>query len=195
MTDETSQAPASTPDGARPGNLTAAAVVLLVFGALSGLATVLMLLAAVLAGARQMTVYGDPGRLGGSMGAPWVMDGGHGAFMGLLFLALVALLGGAVTGAHVAAGWGILERRLWGRLLGVVVSATALVVLVVGLAGTLVWAVSGMSPEFVDYPRRAMHDRSAMGAMIALGTVVTLGAIAAYGFVLWVLARRGDAPA
>ncbi len=176
-----------------PRNVSVAAVMLLVFGALSGLASLLLLLAASLAGMRQMTVYGDPGMMGGPAGVPWGMDGGHGAFMGLLFLVLLALLGAAVTGSQVAAGWGILQRKHWGRLLGVVVSATALVVLVVGLAGTLVWAAAGPSPEFGDLPRRmAMHYRSAMGATLALGAIVSLAFIAGYGFVLWVLARSGD---
>jgi hypothetical protein len=196
MTDEMPQGPAPASAGTLPGNLTAAAVVLLVFGALDGLASVLMLLAAVLAGARHMTVIDDPRLMGGSPGLPWVMDGGHAGFMGLLFLLLLALLGAAVTGSHVAAGWGILQRRSWGRLLGVVVSATALVVLLVGLAATLVWAAAGIAPDLADYPRQMrMHYRSAMGATIALGTVLTLLAAAAYGFVLWVLARHPDAPA
>ena len=194
MADETPDSPAPAPAAELPGNLTAAAVVLFIFGALAGLGTVLMLLAALLAGARRFTVYGDPGMLDGPMGGPWVADGGQVAWMGLLFVALLALLGAAVTGGHVAAGWAILQRHSWGRILGMVVSGTALVVLVVGLASMVVWATVRMPPGFGDYPRHmGEYYRSAASATIVLGTFVALLLIAAYGFVLWVLARHGDA--
>lgn len=175
-----------------PANLTAAAVVLLTFGALAGLGTALTLLAALLAGARRFTFYGDPGMMGGH----WAGDGGPAGWVGFLFVALLAALGAAITGGHVLAGWAILQRRSWGRILGLVVSGTALVVLVVGLLSTLVWAVVGMPTMgdlgggMGDYYR---YYDSMMGATVAIGTIVSLGLIAGYGFVLWVLARHGDA--
>lgn len=194
MTDETPQAPAPRPAAVLPGNLTAAALVLLVFGTLAGLGTVLTVLAALLAGAGRFTMYGNPGMMDGRLVGPWMADGGHGLFMWLLFVGLLAALGATVTGAHVAAGWGILQRRPWARIVGLVVSGTALVLLAVGLAWALVWAAAGTPPGFDDHPRRmADYHQPAMGAMVALGAVITLLAMAAYGFVLWVLARRGDA--
>jgi roadblock/LC7 domain-containing protein len=173
-----------------PGNITAAAVILLIFGALGGVSTMLALLAVLLAGTRRFVPFGDPGMMGGQ----WVTDGGHAAGMLVVFMVLLALLGAALTGAHVAAGWAILQRHRWARVLGLVVSGAALVVLVIGLASMFVWAMVDQPPGFVDYGRR-MGDyyHSMMGPMLAFGTIITLGLIAAYGFVLWVLARHGDA--
>ena len=195
MTDATPDNQVSQAAARLPGNLTAAAVVLLVFGALAGIGTVLALLAALLAGGR-FSSYTGPGWMQDQMGGQWVTDGGHAAWMGLVFLALLALLGAAITGAHVAAGWAILQRHRWARVLGLVVSGAALVVLVVGLLSTLAWATTGMPPGFDDYSRR-MGDyyHSMMGATLALGTIISLALIAAYGFVLWVLARHGDTTA
>ncbi len=182
--------PASEPAARLPGNITAAAVVLLVFGALGGVSTVLSLLAFLLGGTGRFTPYGDPGM----MGRQWVADGGQTAWMGLLFVALLAFLGAALTAAHVAAGWAILQRHRWARVLGLVVSGAALVALVVGLASILVWTTVAMPPGFIDYGRRMVVDyHSVTGAVVALGTIITLGLIAAYGFVLWVLARHGEA--
>ncbi|MDP9468746.1 MAG: hypothetical protein M3P32_08430 [Chloroflexota bacterium] len=194
MTDTTPTNPPQQPAARLPGNVTAAAVVLLVGGALAGVGTVLALLAALLAGTRRFDMYGDPGMMQNPMSGQWVTDGGHAAWMGLVFVALLALLGAAITGAHVAAGWLILQRHQWARVLGLVVSGAALVVLVVGLASMLVWATVDVPPGFEDFPRR-MGDyyHSVMGATVALGTIISLGLIAAYGFVLWVLARHGDA--
>lgn len=166
-----------------PGNITAAAVVLLVFGALAGLGTILTLLAALVSGARDFNVYGDPGNFRGAMGGAWI---------GLLFVLLLAALGAAVTAGHVVAGWAILQRYSWGRILGLVVSGAALVVLVIGLASMLVWATVDMPPD--DFPRRyGEYYRSVAGATLVIGAFVAVVLVAAYGFVLWVLARYGDA--
>jgi hypothetical protein len=180
--------PAPEPAARLPGNLTAAAVVLLVFGALGGVSTVLALLAFLLGGTRPLVLRDEFG-----MGQ-WVTDGGQTAWMGLLFVALLAFLGAALTAAHVAAGWAILQRHRWARVLGLVVSGAALVALVVGLASILVWTTVAIPPGINDYGRR-MGDyyHSVTGAIVALGTIITLGLIAAYGFVLWVLARHGEA--
>ncbi|HJT63145.1 MAG TPA: hypothetical protein VJ839_00040 [Candidatus Limnocylindria bacterium] len=48
-------------------------------------------------------------------------------------------LAATVAGAHLATGWGVLQRRSWGRILGLVVNGTALAILILGVLGTMAW--------------------------------------------------------
>lgn len=183
MTEVPTDNAAARPVPDLPGNITAAAVVLLVFGALAGLGTVLTLLATLASGARDFNLAEFPRDFRGVMGGAWI---------GLLFVLLLAMLGAAVTAGHVVAGWAILQRYSWGRILGLVVSGAALVVLVIGLASMIIWATVDMPPDG-DFPRRmGEYYRSMASATTALGAFVAILLMAAYGFVLWVLARYGD---
>ncbi|HKZ92757.1 MAG TPA: hypothetical protein VJZ50_11510, partial [Candidatus Limnocylindrales bacterium] len=202
MTDELPEVPAAEP---LPRNVSAAAVLLVTFGILAAFGTALALLATLSSGMRRFAhlvpqsvrfqwqdpmdgpviQYGDP------MGGIYlVADGGHLFFLGLLFVVLLGLLGAAIAGAHVAAGLAILQRRAWGRLLGMAGSGAALVVLVMGLASTLLWAsVLTSVGAWDDIPRHmGGYYWSVMNAVVGFGTVVTLLMIAAYAFILWALA-------
>jgi hypothetical protein len=114
-------------------------------------------------------------------------------FMGMASVAVMAIVGAAVTAGHIAAGVAILQRRSWARILGMVISGAALVVLVLGLGATLTAAVVP-TPPFHD-PMGGQWDdyyAATMAATLAFGTAVVVFVGAAYGYVLWVLARRGD---
>lgn len=197
-------APAKLPD-----SVSAAAVLLLIFGVLAAFGTALALLATVSSGMRRFAYAGPEllrapmrgpvdGPMNGQFGDPTVgmylvPDGGHVFFLGLLFVVLVGMLGAAIAGAHAAAGLAILQRRSWGRLLGMTGSGAALIVLVMGLISTLLWT-SVVTPLGLDDMPRHMggNYRSVTTAVIGFGMVATLLMITAYAFILGVLARHGD---
>jgi hypothetical protein len=175
--------------------VTAAALILLVFGTLSAFGSALGVLWWLLVLARMgmgFGRFGDPFRdgFGGGFG------GGFGAsgFFGFLFIALAVALAVAVAGGHIAAGWGILQRWPWARILGLVVSGVGLVVFVVGILGTLVWV--GTLPDFREFDRIpgwfATWARDVMTAGVTLGVLVGLVVAAAYAFILVVLARADE---
>ena len=177
--------------------MTSAAVVLLVFGTLAAFGSAMTLLWSLFA-MRWFGMWFDGGVMvprmdpvtGGHMG----FDGGSMGWAGFASFGLMLLVGVAISGGHLAAGWAILQRLEWGRILGMVVSGVALVVLVLGVAGMLVWwsaipdfsAFDGQSGYWVDW------YRSMLSSAVAFGAVVSLAVGLLYGFVLWTLARAGD---
>ncbi|HEY7451108.1 MAG TPA: hypothetical protein VIA02_01150 [Candidatus Limnocylindria bacterium] len=180
--------PAPATPARLPGRVTAAAIVMLVFGTLSALASAFTLLWSLLFLARMGGGFGrfrdgfDDG-FGGGIG-----------FASLLFVALAVGLSVAVAGGHLAAGWGILQRLPWARILGMVVSAAALVLLVLGVLGTLVWVAAFPDLREIDRIPEWWTNwiRSLMTAAVGFGVLVSLAVGAAYGFVLVVLARADE---
>lgn len=175
-----------------PGRVTAAGVILLVFGTLSALSSALALLWSLLVMTRMgmgFVRFNDgPGGFGGDG------FGGGVGWPGILFIALAVAVAVAVAGGHLAAGWGVLQRFAWARLLGMVVSGTALVIIVLGVLGTLVWVAT--FPDLREFERIpewfADWARTMVTAGVSIGVLVSLFASAAYGFVLWVLARADE---
>jgi hypothetical protein len=179
--------PAPPPDRADrlPGRVTAAALILLVMGTLSALGSAVTILWSLV--------------LMGRMGGFDRFDGGFGGFggfggTGFLAGVMAVALAAAVAGGHLAAGWGILQRLEWGRVLGLVVSGVALVLIVLGIIGTAAWAA--ILPDFRELDRVpewfTSWVRGAMTAGVTIGILVGLAAAVAYGFVLVVLARADD---
>jgi hypothetical protein len=173
--------------------VTAAAVILLVFGTLAAFGAALSLLWSLFVMNRMgmgfMPMFdrqpGFMGFHGGQLGF---------GFSGFLFVVLGLAIGAAVAGGHIAAGWAILQRIAWGRILGMVVAGAALAVLIVGVLGTLVWVAA--LPDFGDFVRVpewwSQWIRSLITAGVGFGVVVSLVVGAAYAYVLVVLARAGD---
>jgi hypothetical protein len=168
-------------------------VILLVFGTLAAFGAALSLLWSLFVMNRMgmgfMPMFDrHPGFMG--------FDGGQFGvgFSGLLFVVLGLAIGAAVAGGHIAAGWAILQRIAWGRILGMVVAGAALAVLAVGVLGTLVWVAA--LPDFGDFARVpewwSQWIRSLITAGVGFGVVVSLVVAAAYAYVLVVLARAGD---
>jgi hypothetical protein len=167
-----------------PGRVTAAAIILLVFGTLSALGgAVAILWSLVLVGRMGMMGWD---RFEGGFGG----YGGAGFLVGVMAVALAA----AVAGSQLAAGWGVLQRLPWARILGMVVSAVALVLIVLGVLGTLVWV--GTLPDLREFDRvpEWFSDwfRNVMTAGVAMGVLVSLVAGGAYAFVLVTLARAEE---
>jgi hypothetical protein len=171
----------------------AAALILLVFGTLSALGSALALLWSLLVLGRMGMGFMrfNDGFGGGGFGGGF---GGPPGWTSLLFLFVAVGLAVAVAGGHLAAGWGVLQRQSWGRVLGLVVSGAALVILVLGVIGTLAWVA--VLPDFRELDRIpewfTNWVRGAMTAGVTIGVLVSLAAAAAYGFVLIVLARADE---
>ena len=204
-------APAKSSADKAHGRVNAAAVILLVFGGISALNTLAVMFWVVVAGAARagrqgvVTFQTDGGFMNGGRpftdgqggGMPTVMGGApaDGHMLGFAFLALLIIgaAGAVIAGSQILAGVWILQRRAWGRLLGMVVSGMALVVLVVGLASALVW-IGAWAPAMADAPRHmGEHVRAAFGAIVGFGAIVTLVLMLAYGWILFILARHEEA--
>lgn len=204
-------APAKTSADKAHGRLNAAAVILLVFGGISVLNTLAVMLWAVLGAAfragRQGTLmlqngggFPNDGRFGGGPagGMPTVIGAPAGDWhaLGFAFLAILIIgaAGAIIGGSQILAGFWILQRRTWGRVLGMVVSGMALIVLVTGFTATLVWAGAVAGPAMQESGRHfAEHARSAFTAVIGFGAIVWLILTAAYGWILFTLARHDEA--
>ena len=188
--------PPSAPAGPKrplPGSVTAAAIVLLVYGTIAAFGALLALLWSMSVPTFMPMVDGGffdrmpgPGMMGG-------FDGRGFWWMGIASVGVMVVLGAAVAGGHIAAGWAILQRLAWGRILGMVVAGVGLVVLLVGVAGTLVW-VSNFQ-DLDRYVDRHMMDwfRGLIASSVAFGTVLSVAVGFGYAFVLWVLGRHEEA--
>ena len=175
-----------------PGTVTAAAVILLIYGALGSLATIFMLLAVVLFAQLPNMMPSDaylyPGYRGfNEESFRSVMT------MGLVCMVGIAVVGALLAAAHLAAGIGVLKRRSWARILGLVVSGVAVVVLLLWLASA-VFSISmpfpdsfGTVPGFDEQWYRSMR-----ATMLGFGIGFTALIGAPYIFVMAVLIRRGD---
>jgi len=175
-----------------PGSVTAAAVVLLIYGVLGSLATLLMLLASVLFAQLPNMMPSDSYFY---RGYPGFSEESFSAMMtmGVAFMVAFAVVGALLAAAHLAAGIGVLKRRSWARILGLVVSGLAVVVLLLWLAG----AVLSMSMPFPDsFGTVPGFDeqwyRSMQATMLGFGIGFTALIAAPYVLVIAVLIRRGD---
>ena len=178
---------AAAPQPGVPGSVTAAAVILFVMAALIGLLAAVLLLTSSM-------MSGFPGDWMLGPGFESVSDPTSDAFMdataGFLIVFAVIMLGVAV--GHVLAGIGVLRRRGWARIVGLVLSALALLLLLLGIAGSLI-ALAEPIPYGVVPPgftEESMRQDAIFGAIFGL---VTSGAfLLGYLYVVIVLARRGD---
>jgi hypothetical protein len=145
-----------------PGSITAAAVLLLVMATLTGLFGTIMLLTGLLS--TLPTMVWEPGFEGFSRMAQVFMVG----------FAVILLL---LATAHLAAGVGLLRRRGWARILGLVLAVLGLLIFALGVAGS---AVALVQP----------WPLALSGTIVGLVLTAIIGVF--YAFVLIVLMRRGD---
>ena len=182
---EGNQPPAARPAGL-PASVLAAGVILIVVAVLIGLFAALVVLGVALIGSIDDPSAFGPGfedmnqaQLQASMGMVW------GVFA---VMALIALI---VAGAHLVGGIGILRRRSWGRITGLVLSFLALLLILIGLGSVLASFGSPMtipdSGGFTDAELRQIATSTQL-----VGLVFNVIFLAAYGFVAAVLLRRGD---
>lgn len=166
-----------------PGSLLAAAVLLLVGAGLAALVAVLMLLGGAML-AQMPTNFGNTGlteeELRASLaiaGAAVIIFGGLGLLVGL---------------AHLLAGIGVLRRRGWGRILGLVVSALGCIFFALGLVLALVARAQPISQSYLDNNGLTVAEYQRIaGWTQGIGIGITFIGLAIYVFIVVVLARKG----
>lgn len=166
------------------GTVVAAGVILLVIAALAGLLGILALLGGAIM-AQMPTLSGSESGLTQeeldavmSMGRTFVLViGGVALFIGL---------------AHLLSGIGVLRRRSWARILGLVMSVLGVLLWALILVGTLLASGQPVSAEYLSNRGLTLE---AYQAITRTGWIVGVSlsgiALAAYTFVTVVLIRQG----
>ena len=136
---DTTVAPTMTPvaaDPPRPGWITAAAVILLTIGTLSGLITLFFVVFGFAFGG----LFNEFSRLPGQFGENQVPPGFFESFGRTFTIVFVAfgVIGALWTTGHIAAGVGLLRRRGWARILGMVLAVIGAALGILGLLWMIV---------------------------------------------------------
>jgi hypothetical protein len=162
-----------------PGTLIAVGVILLVFAVLALLWALLFFLYGALLGSFTGVVQNNPGQFNFSAAdMSSLVDSMRPILIGLAVFALLVAL------AHAAAGIGVLGRRGWARLTGLVLGGLGLAINLLIVAVTLIGLPSARQ---VTQNGITIDTRSSL--IIA---IVIFGVFAVtYGFVVFALARRG----
>lgn len=170
---------ASAPRPGTPGMLIATGVVLLVLAVLALLWCLLFIVYGALLGSIGSTIQNNPGDFTFNVGdTRAVLDAMGPVLVGLgVFALLVAL-------AHGAAGIGVIGRRSWARIAGLVLGGLGLTLNLLGLA----LSVIGLASARPVTQNGITFDPA---PSFLVGVVVLLVFAAAYGFVVVALARRG----
>jgi hypothetical protein len=168
-----------------PGSLLAAGVLLLIGAGMAGLTGGLMFLTGAMFG--QLPTNIDPGNLTEEEFRA-SMDLARGLILGLGVGALLVAL------AHLLAGIGVLRRRGWGRILGLVVAILGILFLGLGLLGSLVAISQPLSDASIQARgMTAEQARSMVGITLAIMAGLMAIGLATYVFIVVVLATRGSA--
>jgi hypothetical protein len=170
--------PASRP---LPGSLLAAGVLLLVGATLAILASALILFTGLFMG---QIPAGNLNLDGAGLTEEELRAS---LAIGQALVVVIGVVGLAVAAAHLMAGIGVLRRRGWARIVGLVLSVLGSLIFALGLAGSLIGPgaytpASGLTAE---------QYRQFMAAGQIFGAVICGIGLAVYLFVGIVLARRG----
>jgi hypothetical protein len=160
-------------------------VLLLIGAGMAGLTGGLMFLTGAMFG--QLPTNIDPGNLTEEEFRA-SMDLARGLILGLGVGALLVAL------AHLLAGIGVLRRRGWGRILGLVVAILGILFLGLGLLGSLVAISQPLSDASIQARgMTAEQARSMVGITLAIMAGLMAIGLATYVFIVVVLATRGSA--
>jgi hypothetical protein len=173
------------PTRSLPGSLLAAGVLLLIGAGLAFLTASIMFLAGAMFD--QVPIVVNDGQLTDEQ-VRASLDIARGLMVGLGIGALL------VAVAHLVAGIGVLRRRGWGRILGIVVSILGVLFLGLGLLGSLLamgMPISDASLEGAGMT--AEQYRSMIGVTFAILAGLMAIGLGIYIFILVVLATRGSA--
>ncbi|MDP9271633.1 MAG: hypothetical protein M3P14_11805 [Chloroflexota bacterium] len=162
-----------------PGSLIAAGVVLLVLAVLALLWAILFGLYGAMIGSVTSVIQNNPERFNLNVSdVSGLMDSLRPVLIGLAVVAVLVALG------HAAAGIGVIGRRGWARItglvlggLGLAVNLLALVVILIGFGSARPVTNNGITVDPVP--------------TLITGTVIVAAFALAYGFVVMTLARRG----
>lgn len=176
---------ASGAPGGASGVVVAAGVILLVFATLLGLFGILAIFGGAIMG--QITNLSDfsspdfteeEARVAMTLGRTFIfVFGGVALAMGL---------------AHLLSGIGVLRRRGWARILGLVMSVLGVLLWLLVLASTALAATQPIPAGYLEDSGLTVEQyRSITATGWIIGMALAAVGLAAYGFVLGVLIRRG----
>ena len=169
--------------GGASGAVVGAGVTLLVISALVGILSLFALFAGAIMG--QMSgLYRDAGlteeQVRMAMG------------LGRVVILAVGVIGLALAVAHLVSGIGVLRRRGWARILGLVLSVLGIVIWGLALVGSVVTAVQPIPAGYLESSGLTIEEyRSFARIGTVVGLAITTVALASYLFILVVLVRRG----
>ena len=179
-----SASPPSPAVGGASGTVVAAGVILLVIAALAGLLGILALLGGAIMGQVSTLPSTDSGLTQEQFDA--VMS------MGRTF---VLVFGGVALGiglAHLLSGIGVLRRRSWARILGLVMSVLGVLLWALILVGTLAASGQPISEAYLADRGLTLEEYQAIARTgWIIGVSLSGIVLAAYTFVVVVLIRQG----
>ena len=170
-------------EGGASGAVVGVGVILLVISALVGIFSLFALFAGAIMG-EMSGIYRDSG----------LTDEQVRIAMGLGRVVILAVggVGLALAVAHLLSGIGVLRRRGWARILGLVLSVLGVVIWGLALVGSVVAAVQPIPAGYLESSGLTIEEyRSFARIGTVVGLVITTVALAAYLFILLVLVRRG----
>lgn len=172
--------------GPLSGSIVAAAVIMLVMAVLTGLLAAIILFSSSIVAdpAFQDPLLQDPMFEGQSVEAAMAMaQAFFYVFAGIVLAAAVA---------HLAAGIGVLKRRNWARILGMVLAGLGIVLTGATAALSLLSAGQPLPPSMQDATGVTQEQYAAMmtGGLI-FGIVISIVVLLAYGYVFFLLLARG----
>ena len=179
-----SPTPQPSAAGGPSGTVIAAGVILLVIAALAGLLGILALLGGAIMGQVSTLPSGDSGLTQEQFDA--VMS------MGRTFVLVFGGVALAIGLAHLMSGIGVLRRRSWARILGLVMSVLGVLLWALILVGTLVASGQPVSAAYLADRGLTLEEYQAIARTSWIVGVSLSGiALAAYTFVVVVLIRQG----
>ena len=176
---------ASGAPGGASGAVVAAGVILLVIATLLGLFGILAIFGGAVMG--QITNLSD-------FSSPDFTEEDATAAMALgrVFVFVFGGVALAIGLAHLLSGIGVLRRRGWARILGLVMSILGVLLWLLVLVSTALAATQPIpGGYFEDSGLTIQEYRSITAAGWMIGMALAAVGLAAYGFVLGVLIRRG----
>lgn len=166
------------------GTVVAAGVILLVIAALAGLLGILALLGGAIMSQMPTLSGTESGLTQEEFDA--LMS------MGRIFILVFGGVALVIGLAHLMSGIGVLRRRSWARILGLVMSVLGVLVWALILVGTLVTSGQPVSTEYLANRGLTLEEYQAIARTGWIVGVSLSGiALAAYTFVTVVLIRQG----
>jgi hypothetical protein len=179
-----SSAQPAVPQGGASGAVVGAGVILLVIATLLGIFAIFAVFAGMLMG--QMPDFSGEAGL-----TPEEAE----AFMNLgrTFVIAFGAVALAFAVAHLVSGIGVLRRRGWARILGLVLSVLGVLIWLLILASAVIAATQPIPAGYLENSGLTLEEyRSVARTGTIFGLVFTAIGLSGYTFVLVVLARRGS---
>ena len=112
--------------------------------------------------------------------------------MGRTFVIVIGAVLLVIAVAHLVSGIGVLRRRGWARIVGLVMAVLGLLVWALALLGNVVAATQTIPAGYLaDSGLTVEQYRALIGVTWIFGVAISGVALAAYLFILVVLIRRG----